>query len=184
MLGLSQILCYLHRVGCPYHSKTRCLWRRNRLFLGSKNLDIINKSSKSFDAYRLETQTAQPHGKPAVVCPLMLFPHPLQNRVPRVRILLPLPQTWPGIPWNSGLFRVFGWWYAVWIAAPLGVYFALFSHLVVSVSNFSVWHIINKSSKIRGALPCASLLLLKIKSVCDSLQAGRVFFDVVHLGYL
>ena len=50
MLGLSQILCYLHRVGCPYHSKTRCLWRRNRLFLGSKNLDIINKSSKSFDA--------------------------------------------------------------------------------------------------------------------------------------
>ncbi len=50
MLGLSQILCYLHRVGCPYHSKTRCLWRRNRLFLGSKNLDIINKASKIFGA--------------------------------------------------------------------------------------------------------------------------------------
>lgn len=29
---------------------------------------------------------------PAVVCPLMLFPHPLQNHVPRVRILLPLPR--------------------------------------------------------------------------------------------
>ena len=86
-----------------------------------------------------------------------------------------------GIP---GFSRTFGWRYAVWIAAPLGVYFVLFSHLVVSVSNLSVWHIINKSSKIRGALPCAALLSLKIESVCDSLQAGRVFFDVVHLGDL
>ena len=108
MLGLSQILCYLHRVGCPYHSKTRCLWRRNRLFLGSKNLDIINKSSKSSDAYRLETQTAQPRGKLAGICLPTPFPHPLQNRVPRVRILLPLPKIWPGIPWNSGLFLCFG----------------------------------------------------------------------------
>ena len=108
----------------------------------------------------------------------------LQNRVPRVRILLPLPQTWPGIPWNSGLFRVLGRRLAVYCAVLYGVYFALFSHPVPSVSNLSVWHIINKSSKIRGALPCASLLLLKIKSVCDSLQAGRVFFDVVHFGDL
>ena len=146
--------------------------------------DIINKSSKFPGPCVAETQTAQPCGNLAGICRLMFFPHPLQNRVPRVRILLPLPKIWPGIPWNSGLFRVFGWWYAVWIAAPLGVYFALFSHLVVSVSNFSVWHSINKSSKIRGALPCASLLLLKIKSVCYSLQAGCVFFDVVHLGDL
>ena len=91
---------------------------------------------------------------------------------------------WPGIPWNSGLFRVFGWWYAVWIAAPLGVYFALFSFLFVSVSSFSVWYIINKSSKIRGALPCAALLWLEIEPVRDSLQTGRIFLDVVHLGDL
>ena len=68
--------------------------------------------------------------------------------------------------------------------ATYGVYFTLFSYLAPSVSNFSVWHIINKSSKIRGALPCAALLSLKIEPVCDSLQAGRVFFDVVHLGDL
>ena len=86
-----------------------------------------------------------------------------------------------GIP---GFSRVLGWWGAVYDTALCGVYFALFSFLFVSVSNFSVWHSINKSSKIRGALPCASLLLLKIKSVCYSLQAGRVFFDVVHLGDL
>ena len=86
-----------------------------------------------------------------------------------------------GIP---GFSRVFGWWDAVYDAALYGVYFALFSYLVVSVSNLSVWHSINKSSKIRGALPCAALLSLKIEPVCDSLQAGRVFFDVVHLGYL
>ncbi|MEY8312481.1 hypothetical protein AALA61_10920 [Oscillospiraceae bacterium 42-9] len=114
-------------------------------------MDIINKSSKSFDAYRLETQTAQPCGKLAVIYLPMPFPHPLQNRVPRVRILLPLPQTWPGIPWNSGLFRVLGWRDVVYDAALCGVYFALFSYLVSSVFNFSVWHSINKSSKIRGA---------------------------------
>ena len=86
-----------------------------------------------------------------------------------------------GIP---GFSRVLGWWAAVYDAALYGVCFALFSFLFVSVSSFSVWYIINKSSKIRGALPCAGLLLLKIEPVCDSLQAGRVFFDVVHLGYL
>ncbi len=132
----------------------------------------------------MKTQMAKRCGKLAGICPLMPFPHPLQNRVPRVRILLPLPQTWPGIPWNSGLFRVLGRRLAVYCAVLYGVYFALFSHPVPSVSNLSVWHSINKSSKIRGALPCASLLLLKIKSVCDSLQAGCVFFDVVHLGDL
>ena len=86
-----------------------------------------------------------------------------------------------GIP---GFSCVLGWWYAVWIAAPLGVYFAVFSYLFASVSNFSVWHSINKSSKIRGVLPCAGLLSLKIEPICDSLQAGRVFLDVVHFGYL
>ena len=114
----------------------------------------------------------------------MLFPHPLQNRVPRVRILLPLPQTWPGIPWNSGLFRVLGRRLAVYCAALYGVYFALFSYLVVSVSNLSVWHSINKSSKFRGALPCVGLLWLEIEPVRDSLQTGRIFLDVVHLGDL
>ena len=86
-----------------------------------------------------------------------------------------------GIP---GFSCVLGWWDAVWIAAPLGVYFAVFSYLFASVSNFSVWHSINKSSKIRGVLPCAGLLSLKIEPICDSLQAGRVFLDVVHFGYL
>ena len=86
-----------------------------------------------------------------------------------------------GIP---GFSCVLGWWYAVWIAAPLGVYFAVFSYLFASVSNFSVWHSINKSSKFRGALPCVGLLWLEIEPVRDSLQTGRVFFDVVHLGYL
>ena len=86
-----------------------------------------------------------------------------------------------GIP---GFSRVLGRWAAVWIAAPRGVYFAVFSYLVVSVSKLSVWHLINKSSKIRGALPCAALLSLKNEPVCESLQAGRVFFDIVHVGYL
>ena len=83
--------------------------------LGLRISEIINKSSKIFRTCVLERQMAQPCGKPADICPLMLFPHPLQNRVPRVRILLPLPQTlppasltWPGIPWNSGLFLCFG----------------------------------------------------------------------------
>ena len=86
-----------------------------------------------------------------------------------------------GIP---GFSRVFGWWDAVYDAALYGVYFALFSYLVVSVSNLSVWHSINKSSKFRGALPCVGLLWLEIEPVRDSLQTGRIFFDVVHLGYL
>ena len=64
------------------------------------------------------------------------------------------------------------------------MYLAVFSHLVVSVSNLSVWHIINKSSKIRGALPCTGLLLLKIEPVCYPLQAGGILLDIVHLGYL
>ena len=63
-----------------------------------------------------------------------------------------------GIP---GFSRVFGWWDAVYDAALYGVYFALFSYLVVSVSNFSVWHIINKSSKIRG---CDLALLASVKN--------------------
>ena len=76
---------------------------------------IINKSSKLLQVYFGETQTAQRCGKLDAIYPLMSFPHPLQNRVPRVRILLPLPKTclaasltWPGIPWNSGLFSCFG----------------------------------------------------------------------------
>ena len=86
-----------------------------------------------------------------------------------------------GIP---GFSCVLGWWDAVYDAALYGVYFALFSYLVVSVSNFSVWHSINKSSKFRGALPCVGLLWLEIEPVRDSLQTGRIFLDVVHLGDL
>jgi hypothetical protein len=73
---------------------------------------------------------------------------------------------------------------AVWIAALYGVYFVAFSHLIASVSNLSVWHIINKSSKFRGSLSCAGPSWLKIEPICDPLQAGRVFLDVVHFGYL
>jgi hypothetical protein len=36
-------------------------------FGGLGNFNIINKSSKSFVAYVLETQTAQPRGKSAVI---------------------------------------------------------------------------------------------------------------------
>ena len=35
-----------------------------------------------------------------------------------------------------------------------------------------------------GVHPLFRWSLSKIELVCDSLQAGRVFFDVVHLGYL
>ena len=63
----------------------------NLSVLCAKISDSINKASKIFGAWGLKTQTAQPYRKLAVVCLLMLFPHPLQNRVPRVRILLPLP---------------------------------------------------------------------------------------------
>ena len=46
--------------------------------------------------------------KPAVVCPLMLFPHPLQNHVPRVRILLPLPRqkTYRNFRWVFYLLKI------------------------------------------------------------------------------
>ena len=80
----------------------------NFLVFALRIWNIINKASKFFGAYVVETQTAQPRGKLTVICPFMLFPHPLQNSVPRVRILLPLPQIWPGIPWNPGLFSCFG----------------------------------------------------------------------------
>ncbi len=46
---------------------------------------------------------AQPRGKPAVICLPMSFPHPLQNRVPRVQVLLPLPKK-PGIMRVPGFF--------------------------------------------------------------------------------
>ncbi len=76
--------------------------------LGLRISEIINKSSKIFRTCVLERQMAQPRGKLAGLFPLMPFPHPLQNRVPRVRILLPLPQINPGIPWDSGIFSCFG----------------------------------------------------------------------------
>ena len=75
--------------------------------LGLRISEINNKSSKIFRTRVLERQMAQPRGKLAGICPLMPFPHPLQNRVPRVRVLLPLPQINPGIPWNSGIFSCF-----------------------------------------------------------------------------
>ena len=135
--------------------------------LGLRISEINNKSSKIFRTRVLERQMAQPRGKLTAICSLMSFPHPLQNRVPRVRILLPLPKTlpdgksdWSGIPWNSGLFRVLGRRLAVYCAVLYGVYFALFSHPVPSVSNLSVWHSINKSSKFRGA-SLVSLVLVK-----------------------
>ena len=81
-----------------------------------------------------------------------------------------------GIP---GFSRVWGWLGTVYGAVLYGVHFALFSYLAVSVSNLSVWHSINKSSKIRGVLPCAGVLSLKIEPICDSLQAGRVFFNII-----
>ena len=165
--------------------------QRKKPFWGLRNSNIINKSSKFFWVCVSETHTAQLCGKLAGICLPTPFPHPLQNRVPRVRILLPLPKTcltasligpeFLGIP---GFSRVLGWWDAVHSAALYGVYFALFSYRASSVSNLSVWHIINKSSKIRGALPCAGLLSLKIEPVCDSLQASCVFFDIVHFGDL
>ena len=58
---------------------------------GLRFSDIINKASKLLGTKIEETQTAQPRGKLTAICSLMSFPHPLQNRVPRVRILLPLP---------------------------------------------------------------------------------------------
>ncbi len=86
-----------------------------------------------------------------------------------------------GIP---GFSCVLGLRDVVYNVATYGVYFALFSHPAPSVSNLSVWHIINKSSKIRGAFGGIGLLWLKIEPVCDSLQAGGVFFDVIHLSDL
>ncbi len=71
-----------------------------------------------------------------------------------------------GIP---GFFRVLGWWYAVYFAVLYGVYFALFSYLVPSVSNLSVWHIINKSSKNCGCAPHSRWLWQKIEPISESL---------------
>ena len=165
-----------------YHVNNLVVFLKNRQrkkpFRGLRNSDIINKSSKSFGAHLLETQTAQPRGKLAVICPLMPFPHPLQNRVPGggesfcpcqrlVWRQVSLGPEFLGIP---GFSRVLGWWYAVFGVAHYGVHFAVFSHLVASVSNLSVWHIINKSSEF--------------EPVCYPLQTGRIFLDIVHLGYL
>ena len=155
-----------------YHVNNLVVFLKNRQrkkpFRGLRNSDIINKSSKSFGAHLLETQTAQPRGKLAVICPLMPFPHPLQNRVPGggesfcpcQRLVWRQVSLGPeslGIP---GFSRVLGWWGAVWRAALFCVYLVAFSHLVVSVSNPSVWHSINKSSKFRGA-SLVSLVLVK-----------------------
>ena len=130
----------LFRVFRSFPSKKNALWRP-RFF------HIINKASKNYGSFFQNSHLAQPRGKLAVICLLMSFPHPLQNRVPRVRILLPLPKTlpggksdWPGIPWNSGLFSCF------WVVGcgldfrSPGRVFCRFLFLFVSVSNFSVWH--------------------------------------------
>ena len=66
-------------------------------------------------------------------------------------------------------FLVFWWWYAVCGTALFCAHFAVSSHLVPFVSNLSIWHIINKSSKNWGGLLCAGLLLLKIEPICYSL---------------
>ena len=58
-----------------------------------------------------------------------------------------------GIP---GFSCALGWWDTVWSAALFCLFCASFSHPLLSVSNFSVWHIINKSSTFRGHLPCAA----------------------------
>ena len=90
--------------------------------LGLRISEIINKSSKIFRTCVLERQMAQPRGKLAGLFPLMPFPHPLQNRVPRVRILLPLPKK-PGIMRVPGFFffssiSFFGAFYHFSISPP------------------------------------------------------------------
>ncbi len=55
----------------------------NRPVFSLRSSDSINKASKSRWACVLRKLVAQRRGKLAAICPLMLFPHPLQNRVPR-----------------------------------------------------------------------------------------------------
>ena len=97
--------------------------------LGLRISGIINKSSKIFRTCVLERQTAQPCGKLAGICLPTPFPHPLQNRVPRVRILLPLPK-------KPGIMRVPGFFFFLSISS-LGAFYQfsitpLASHVVVS----------------------------------------------------
>ena len=79
----------------------------NFLVFALRIWNIINKASKIRGACVVEIQTAQLRGKLVVICPLMPFPHPLQNRVPRVRILLPLPKINPEKWLNTAVFRDF-----------------------------------------------------------------------------
>ena len=70
----------------------------------------------------LAGRTAQPCPSPALCA---LFPHPLQNRVPRVQVLLPLPQNrrkhwvfagflFARVAWSSGAF-----WFGFLVSPPV-----------------------------------------------------------------
>ena len=77
----------------------------------------------------LAGRTAQPCPSPALCA---LFPHPLQNRVPRVQVLLPLPQTRRKHCVSAGfLFACVAWewgsfWFKLWLFAPGFTRFQLF----------------------------------------------------------
>ena len=146
--------------------------------LGLRISEINNKSSKIFRTRVLERQMAQPRGKLAGICPLMPFPHPLQNRVPRVRILLPLPMRR-----RRGCLRRLFFGYILAYVRVAGVLADSFFSAVSSPEHrgFLVW------SYLFAKIPSASASKThqsEVEPVCDSLQAGRVFLDVVHLGNL
>ena len=69
----------------------------------------------------LAGRTAQPCPSPALCA---LFPHPLQNRVPRVQVLLPLPQTRrkhcvsAGFLFACGAWEWGSFWFKLWLFAP------------------------------------------------------------------
>ncbi len=70
----------------------------------------------------LAGRTAQPCPSPALCA---LFPHPLQNRVPRVQVLLPLPQTRrkhcvsAGFLFACGAWEWGSFWFKLWLFAPI-----------------------------------------------------------------
>ena len=90
------------RISCQlflYHTMERLLWRGTILLLrlfgdfplvflfGSNNSAHSTKPAPPF--LNLSVRTAQPCSSPA---PRRASSHPLQNRVPRVQVLLPLPK--------------------------------------------------------------------------------------------
>ena len=125
----------------------------------------------------------------------VVFPHPLQNRVPRVQVLLPLPKTGENTGFSPVFFLHVLHGFGVHLGSDTG-----FSHLVLSVSNRS--HPLQHPKRTRFRLFRAESGAFRsfdpqnfshlfcslcrygsqVEIIGDPTQPGGVLFDVVQLG--